>query len=140
MKEFMLLIKKQKTDEDIVSEEFLKACENYIKALKHDGRLISAQPIEEKNNMILSKDKSWKIVPVKDTKEVVGGYYHLLAKDLDDAIAIAKANPEFEYHPQSRIEIRPIKTMEDSSGFIYPTNAMDVVESLSYIDEIEIPF
>jgi hypothetical protein len=29
-------------------------------------------------------------------KEVIVGYYHILAEDLNDAIAIAKGNPEFE--------------------------------------------
>jgi len=143
MKEFMLLIKKQITDEEVVSEEFLKACENYIQALKSDGRLISAQPIEEKGNMILSKvsatskNSDWKISPIKETKEVIGGYYHLLAKDLDDVIIIAKANPEFVYHPQSRIEIRPLKSKEESTGYLYPN---EVVEYLSFMDQIEVPF
>jgi len=49
------------------------------------------------------------------------GYYHILAGDLDEAITIAKENPEFEYVPSASIEVRPIKTKEAETGFVYPT-------------------
>jgi hypothetical protein len=132
MKEFMFLIRKDK--EDLVSKEFLKACENYINRLMVDGRLISAKPMEKEDNIVLSKNKTWKVVPAK---EIIGGYYHILAKDLEEAISIAKDNPEFEYHPDAKIEVRPLKGREESTSYIYPGSA---VEDISYIDEIEIPF
>ena len=133
----MLLIRKQKDDEEIISQEFLKACENYIGDLKRGGKLISAQPIEEEDNVVLSKNKTWKLASLNKAKEVIGGYYHLLAKDLEEAIEIAKENPEFAYHPNSWIEIRPIKTSEERSGYAYPNS---VEESLSYVEEMEMPF
>ena len=46
---------------------------------------------------------------------------HILAEDLDDAIAIAKGNPEFEYGTTARIEVRPIKMKEETTSYIYPT-------------------
>jgi hypothetical protein len=39
---------------------------------------------------------------------------------LDDAIAIAKDNPEFEYVSSATIEVRPIKMKEQETGFVYP--------------------
>lgn len=48
------------------------------------------------------------------------GYYHILPKDMNEAKEIAKRNPEFEYGITERIEIRPIKVKEESTGFIYP--------------------
>jgi hypothetical protein len=134
MKEFLLLIRKEKDSEDVISEEFLKACENYIKELKSDGKLIAAQPIDEEDNVVLSKNKSWKIIPANG---VVGGYYHIRVKDLEEAMQIAKANPEFDYHPDAKIEVRPIKTEERGTGFMYPS---DVIENLSFMDEMEVPF
>jgi len=42
-----------------------------------------------------------------------------MANDMNDAIAIAKGNPEFEYTPTAKVEVRPIKTKE-KTGFAYP--------------------
>ena len=39
----------------------------------------------------------------------------------NEAIKIAKDNPEFEYLPSASIEVRPIKTKEVETGFVYPT-------------------
>ena len=136
MKEFMLLIKKPRTDEDNVSEEFLKACEAYIDRLKADGNLISAQPIESEDNMVLSKSKTWKLAPINESKVVIGGYYHLRVEDLEEAISIAKENPEFAYHPTAKIEFRPIKTQEEDTGFVYPIDTASDVRS-GY-DEMEL--
>jgi hypothetical protein len=62
----------------------------------------------------------WNEGPYNETKEVIVGYYHILANDLDDAIAIAKGNPEFFYTTTTRIEVRPIKMMDESTSYIYP--------------------
>ena len=43
------------------------------------------------------------------------------AADLSEALAIAKDNPEFAYRPTARIEVRSIKTDEESTGYVYPT-------------------
>jgi hypothetical protein len=49
--------------------------------------------------------------PYSESKEVIVGYFHILAKDLEEAIEIAKANPVFEAGEAS-IEVRPIKSMD----------------------------
>jgi hypothetical protein len=41
----------------------------------------------------------------------------------NDAISIAKRNPEFEYGTTARIEVRPIKTKEEGTGFVCPKTA-----------------
>jgi len=51
---------------------------------------------------------------------VIVGYYYLAAKDLDEAIELAKGNPEFEFSTAARIEVRPIKMKEETTGFVYP--------------------
>ncbi|MDB5134085.1 MAG: YCII-related domain protein [Mucilaginibacter sp.] len=62
----------------------------------------------------------WKEGHYNETGEVIVGYYHILAKDSDHAIVIAKGNPEFAYTPTARIEVRPIKMLEESTSYIYP--------------------
>ena len=48
-------------------------------------------------------------------KEVIVVYYHVFANDIDDAISIAKRNPEFEYSTTARVEVRPIKMKEEKN-------------------------
>jgi hypothetical protein len=124
MKEFMLLIRNTgehvETMSPVQHHDFLKSCRIYINKLKKDGRLIAAQPLEKNGAVISGKGKTWKEQSVREGKEIQVGYYHILADDLEEAIAIAKKNPEFFYTTRARIEVRPVKTKENSTGFIYP--------------------
>lgn len=128
MKEFMLLIRNKlhHQDEwpDEKLQEFLKKCEVYILNLKKQEKLISAQPLVREGSIISGKSGSWKVEPFNEHVEVQVGYYHILAKDMDEAISIAKGNPEFEYGSTARIEVRPVKTKEVTTNFVYPTTTV----------------
>jgi len=39
---------------------------------------------------------------------------------MEEAIKIAKQNPEFEYVPSAKVEIHQIKTEEEETQFVYP--------------------
>src|SRR3984893_10260975 len=116
MKEFMLLIRNEADSKSGFSPEeqqqFLNACMVYIENLKKNGNLKSAQPLIHEGKMISGRPDHFKDGPYNETKEIIVGYYHILAKDLDEASAIAKGNPEFAYNKGAKIEIRPIKTVE----------------------------
>ncbi len=124
MKEFMLLIRNEADHQSSWSpektEKFLRACEVYIGDLKKHGTLVNAQPMVREGKMISGKKDDWRETHYKEAKEVIVGYYHVLAKDLDEAVAIAKRNPEFEFSATARVEVRPIKMREESTGFVYP--------------------
>ncbi|HEY6951938.1 MAG TPA: hypothetical protein VI758_05995 [Bacteroidota bacterium] len=124
MKEFMLLILNQGDEKSAMSpdkhEEFVRACEIYIGSLKNDGKLIAAQPLVREGSIISGSKAGWNVTPFDPKKEIQVGYYHILAEDLKDAVAIAKGNPEFEYSKTARIEVRPVKTAEKTTGFVYP--------------------
>lgn len=124
MKEFMLLIRNRLDHQSSWSPEqhqvFLKKCEAYIGELRKDGKLISAQPLLREGKIIAGTTGTWKELPFIETEEVQVGYYHILAKDFDEAVEIAKRNPEFEFGITTRIEVRPIKTREKTTGFVYP--------------------
>ena len=62
-------------------------------------------------------------MPFNETKEVQVGYYHILAGSMDEAVLIAKENPEFEYGSTVRIEVRLIKTKEAATNYVYPNSA-----------------
>jgi hypothetical protein len=49
--------------------------------------------------------------PFAETKEALGGYYLVEAKDLDEAIAIAKDMPT----PFGGVEVRPVQVIDMSS-------------------------
>src|SRR5258708_30529212 len=98
MKEFMFFIRKMTNSKETLpvdnDHQFLKAWENYIGILKQQGKLLSAQPIDWSGKIISGKNDAWKEVSFKENEhEVISGYYHILAKDIDEAIEIAKANP-----------------------------------------------
>src|SRR5256885_4686067 len=100
MKEFMLFIRTegdpwQKMSPEEMQEHVQKGM-NYISDLIGKGIVKSAQPLSMDGKMISGEASSLKDGPYNETKEVIAGYFHILAKDIDEAIRIAKANPIFE--------------------------------------------
>jgi hypothetical protein len=124
MREFMLLIRNDIDHQADWSSErhlqFLKDCQEYILKLKASGSLIAAQPLV-KTGMIVSRSNDvWNVRPMRGKGEVQVGYYHILAEDMDEAIAIAERNPEFTYGTHARVEVRPVQADEGETGFVYP--------------------
>jgi len=123
-KEFMLLIRNQmdhlKHLSPEQSQQFLKECMFYIDRLTKEGKLKAAQPLIKEGIILTGSNKAWKDGPFNETKEVIVGYYHIIADSIEEAIEIAKGNPEFAYTETARIEIRPIKMAEQKPGFVYP--------------------
>ncbi len=115
MNEFMLFIRsEEKSKGDLSPEQLQQHIKNvggFIERLVAEGKMISAQPLAAEGKIL--SYKSGKIVdgPYNETKEVISGYYHLRAKNLDEAIEIAKTDPRFEEGIWS-VEIRPIKKVE----------------------------
>lgn len=115
MKEFMLLVR---TEGDHLlklspaeQQAHVQKIGNYIGNLMQQGKMISAQPLDMGGVIISGKTGALKDGPFNETKEVIAGYFHVTANNLEEAIEIAKANPMFELG-EGRIEVRPIKTME----------------------------
>lgn len=129
MKEFMLLIRNeidhQASWSPQLMEQFLKKCEVYINDLRATGKLKSAQPLVREGLMISGSSGDWKVGPFNESKEVIVGYYHILAGTIDEACAIAQRNPEFAYGTTARIEVRPIKTKEETTGYVYPKKSLE---------------
>ena len=127
MKEFMLLVRNEIDHQSGWSsaqhQQFLKKCEVYVGRLKGEGKLISAQPLVREGTMVSGSAGAFKESPFTQTKEVIVGYYHILANDLKEAISIAQGNPEFEHSATARVEVRPIKMKEEATGFVYPNKA-----------------
>ena len=128
MNEFILLIRNKISDHDDLSieklQDLLKSCEVYILNLKNQGKLLSAQPLIREGKIISGMKGAWKVESFNENDEVQVGYYHIPANDIEEAISIAKGNPEFNYGSTARIEVRPIKTTEVTTDFEYPKAAI----------------
>jgi len=126
MKEFMLYIRNEKDAKMSLTDDqhraFIKKCETHIGVLKSKNQLIAAQPIVREGVVLKKTDRGWTEKDIVNDPETQVGYYHIMATDLDEAIKIAKDNPEFEYVPSATIEVRPVKTRELETGFVYPAN------------------
>jgi len=123
-KEFMLYIRNAGDAKAALTADehlaFVKKCADYIQRLKTEDKLIAAQPIV-REGFVISKNKGeWTNSKIDPSKEVQVGYYHIKADDMNEAIAIARDNPEFEFVPSATIEVRPIKVREEQTNFVYP--------------------
>jgi len=125
MKEFMFYIRNAGDAKAALSPAdhlaFVKECEQYISTLTLAGKLIAAQPIMREGVRLSKAGEEWMMVNLDLSKEVQVGYYHILASSLEEAVEIAKANPEFAYVPSASIEIHQVKTKEEKTNFVYPT-------------------
>lgn len=123
-KEFMLYIRNAGDAKAALTPEehlaFVRKCEVYIGQLKSHDNLIAAQPIIREGLIVKKTENGWTNTPIDPTKEVQVGYYHIRANNLDEAILMARDNPEFEFVPSATIEVRPIKMKEEQTNFVYP--------------------
>jgi hypothetical protein len=115
MKEFLLLIRNDGDYWGALSPEqqqkhALKASA-YIQKFTDEGKIKSAQPLTMNGLMLENVDGIFKDGPFVESKEVIGGFFHIAANDLNEALEIAKANPIFD-ETNARIEIREIMRMD----------------------------
>jgi hypothetical protein len=79
----------------------------YIKRLMTEGKLKNAGPVAKGSKIVTESDGIIKDGPFNESKEVIAGYFLIVAKDMDEAVAIAKENPIFKDIP-TRIEVHPM--------------------------------
>lgn len=115
--EFILVIKSTDDVKAFLGEdkltEYYKRCEAYIGLLQFEGKLIASQPLLREGIRLTKTNDQWVTLPLDPALESAITYYHIFAQDMDEAIAIAKRSPEFEYIPAAVMEIRPVKMNED---------------------------
>ena len=114
MKDFLLLIR---TEGDVWTslspkelQEHIEHGTVYIGNLMKEGKLRSAAPLEKGSRIVTDDGGVMKDGPFTETKEVIAGYFHIVAKDLQEAVEIAKGNPIFR-DIRTRIEVHMIKAI-----------------------------
>ncbi|TMU56972.1 YciI family protein [Flagellimonas algicola] len=115
MREFLLLIRSEESPKANLSPEqmqqHIEKVGGYLQRLTEEGKMKSAQPLEMEGTMLSYQNGKIIDGPYNETKEIISGYYHLLANDMEEAVAIAKQDPRFE-EGIWRVEVRPIKRVE----------------------------
>lgn len=93
-------------------EENAKNFDEYMsfsKAIGESGHLVGGQPLEPVATATTVRVKGGKVVrtdgPFAETREQLGGYYLIEAKDLDEAVSIAARIPDAR---DGSIEVRPV--------------------------------
>ena len=114
MQEFMIFIKTKGDHlEDLSPEQqqdHVKKVGDYIGKLMSSGKLKGAQPLEMDGTIIHSNKGSFKDGPFNESKEVIVGYFHIQAENMDEAVTIAKENPMLR-ETEATVEVRPVKQM-----------------------------
>ncbi len=115
MNEFMVFIKNEGNPVAELSPEeqqaHIQKVGAYIKSMFEQGKMNAAQPLEMEGSLIAHENGKFTDGPFNETKEVISGYYMILANDLAEAVEIAKADPRFE-DGNWRMEIRPVMKVE----------------------------
>ena len=114
--EYLLLIyspekdfeKKTPAEYKALSDEYGK----FTESIKKSGNYKGGNPLQPTSTATTVRSRGGKVLktdgPFAETKEQLGGYYLVEAKDLDEAIALASRVPSVFF---GSIEVRPIMKM-----------------------------
>jgi hypothetical protein len=91
----------------------MRTCFAHTDELTHDGHLVESQmleaPTRAKSVRIRNGRQTTLDGPFAETKEVLGGFNLIEAKDIDEAVKIAA---EFPWARTGCVEVRPIADLE----------------------------
>jgi len=115
---YMLLIYDQETKLDAMSEPDRAAMHQqyyeFIADIRKNGTFLAGDPLQRTRTATTVRAKNGKTLtidgPFAETKEQLGGYFMVEAKNLDEAIAIAARIPSV--HGGGSVEVRPIMEMD----------------------------
>jgi hypothetical protein len=83
---------------------------DYVEALRHSGHLIDAHPLRSATTAATLRVRDGRLTitdgPFAETKEQVGGFFLLEARDFEEAVGIASKWPSARL---GTIEVRPVE-------------------------------
>jgi hypothetical protein len=92
--------------------QLMSAYQKFTQDIVSAGHFKAGDPLQPTNTATTVRQREGKTLvtdgPFAETKEQLGGYYLIEAKDLDEAIAIAGRVPSAQW---GSIEVRPIMKM-----------------------------
>lgn len=101
-----------KSECDAIREETVAYCE----ALKKSGHLIGVEALDSVQTAMAVRVRNGKLSvtdgPFAETKEQVGGYFLIEARDVNEAIQVASKVPSVRF---GTMEVRPVRDFQGSS-------------------------
>jgi hypothetical protein len=83
---------------------------DYVEALRSQGRLLRAEPLKSARTAVTLQVRAGELSvsdgPFAETKEQIGGFFLIEAKDLNEAIQVASRWPSARL---GTIEVRPVE-------------------------------
>lgn len=115
--QYMLLIYDDETAMARIPEKergaFFQEYMQFTQGIRQSGAFVAGDPLQPSSTATTLRGKGGKAVtsdgPFAETKEQLGGYYLIEAKNLDDALAIAKKIPSIRVG--GAVEVRPVLAM-----------------------------
>jgi len=116
MQNYLLLLHEDEGQRSGIPHErmmaMLKEYGAWATKLRSEGRLVGGEKLADDNGKVL-RDKQGKVTvtdgPYAESKEVVGGFFIIAAKDYDEACTIAQGCPHLKHY--GRVEVRQIDKM-----------------------------
>jgi hypothetical protein len=99
---------KQEEGEKVLGEYF-----SFTEDVRKSGHLLAAEALQPTNTATTVRVRGGKVQttdgPFAETKEQLGGFYLIEARDLNDAIQVASRIPGARY---GCVEVRPVMTFQ----------------------------
>ncbi len=93
------------------AQQSMKKWRAWFKEMSDKGQLKSiGQPLERVGKVVAGKKKAVTDGPYAETKDVIGGYSIVVAKDLDEAANLASACPVLDFG--GSVEVRPVMQLD----------------------------
>ena len=115
MKDFLLLFRGGETAREAEQKspelwkQHMMKWKNWMEGLGKQGKLISGKPLNQEGNVIRGKKKVVTDGPFAESKEIVGGYLMIKAKDLKEAVELSKDCPVLEH--DGIVEVRELQEL-----------------------------
>lgn len=112
MEKFMFLFRGGDTHvhtakDSIEAKEYIQSWITWQQDLREKGILAGGEPLQTIGKQVNGKNKAVTDGPFQESQIMVGGYLIVNAKDIDDAVEVAKGCPIFE--EDGKVEVRPIQ-------------------------------
>ena len=110
---FILLIHHEEAIDEDYRRELLAESIELANRLHETGQYLDAAPLHPVSATVSVKVRDGKATvtdgPFAETKEQIGGYYLIEAKDIDEAVDVAKRIPGARI---GTVEVRPVREVE----------------------------
>src|SRR5687767_5315233 len=118
MKYLLMCCHEEKSLDGMSKSEFdalMDETSAYCEALQKSGHLIVAEPLEPVQTAMTVQVRNGKVSvtdgPFAETKEQIGGFFLINARDLNEAIQVASRIPGTRF---GSVEVRPIWELDES--------------------------